>query len=165
MTVFKWLDYYSLKLFSIIKNINYVKGAMKTDNYFIYIIDQYIFEKTEEFQSDSIRIQKVTLPIGPVLVLGSSNFPLAYSTAGGDTIAAFAAGCCVLVKAHAMHAGTSVLVAECIEDARKTLNLPEGVFTHVLDDGFQHAQRLCLDERIQAIGFTGSFSGHEQTNK
>jgi NADP-dependent aldehyde dehydrogenase len=91
--------------------------------------------------------------------LGSSNFPLAYSTAGGDTIAAFAAGCCVLVKAHAMHAGTSVLVAECIEDARKTLNLPEGVFTHVLDDGFQHAQRLCLDERIQAIGFTGSFKG------
>ena len=124
-----------------------------------YLRNQYIFEKTEEFQSDSIRIQKVTLPIGPVLVLGSSNFPLAYSTAGGDTIAAFAAGCCVLVKAHAMHAGTSVQVAECIEDARKTLNLPEGVFTHVLDDGFQHAQRLCLDERIQAIGFTGSFKG------
>ena len=124
-----------------------------------YLRNQYIFEKTEEFPSDSVRIQKVTLPIGPVLVLGSSNFPLAYSTAGGDTIAAFAAGCCVLVKAHAMHAGTSVLVAECIEDARKTLNLPEGVFTHVLDDGFQHAQRLCLDERIQAIGFTGSFKG------
>ena len=124
-----------------------------------YLRNQYIFEKTEEFPIDSIRIQKVTLPIGPVLVLGSSNFPLAYSTAGGDTIAAFAAGCCVLVKAHAMHAGTSVLVAECIEDARKTLNLPEGVFTHVLDDGFQHAQRLCLDERIQAIGFTGSFKG------
>lgn len=124
-----------------------------------YLRNQYIFEKTEEFPIDSIRIQKVTLPIGPVLVLGSSNFPLAYSTAGGDTIAAFAAGCCVLVKAHAMHAGTSVQVAECIEEARKTLNLPEGVFTHVLDDGFQHAQRLCLDERIQAIGFTGSFKG------
>ncbi len=124
-----------------------------------YLRNQYIFEKTEEFPSDSIRIQKVTLPLGPVLVLGSSNFPLAYSTAGGDTIAAFAAGCCVLVKAHAMHAGTSVQVAECIEEARKTVNLPEGVFTHVLDDGFQHAQRLCLDERIQAIGFTGSFKG------
>ena len=124
-----------------------------------HLRNQYTFEKTEEFPSDLIRIQKVTLPIGPVLVLGSSNFPLAYSTAGGDTIAAFAAGCCVLVKAHAMHAGTSVLVAECIEEARKTLSLPEGVFTHVLDDGFQHAQRLCLDERIQAIGFTGSFKG------
>ena len=124
-----------------------------------YLRNQYIFEKTEEFPIDSIRIQKVTLPIGPVLVLGSSNFPLAYSTAGGDTIAAFAAGCCVLVKAHAMHAGTSVQVAECIEEARKTVNLPEGVFTHVLDDGFQHAQKLCLDERIQAIGFTGSFKG------
>jgi NADP-dependent aldehyde dehydrogenase len=124
-----------------------------------HLRNQYTFEKTEEFPSDLIRIQKVTLPIGPVLVLGSSNFPLAYSTAGGDTIAAFAAGCCVLVKAHAMHAGTSVQVAECIEEARKTVNLPEGVFTHVLDDGFQHAQRLCLDERIQAIGFTGSFKG------
>ncbi len=124
-----------------------------------YLRNQYRFEKTEKFISDSIQIQKVTLPIGPVLVLGSSNFPLAYSTAGGDTIAAFAAGCCVFVKAHAMHAGTSIQVAECIEEARKIVNLPEGIFTHVLDDGFQHAQRLCLDERIQAIGFTGSFKG------
>jgi NADP-dependent aldehyde dehydrogenase len=124
-----------------------------------YLRNQYTFEKTEEFLSDSIRIQKVSVPIGPVLVLGSSNFPLAYSTAGGDAIAAFAAGCCVLVKAHAMHTGTSVQVAECIEEARKTVNLPEGIFTHVLDDGFQLAQRLCLDERIQAIGFTGSFKG------
>jgi NADP-dependent aldehyde dehydrogenase len=124
-----------------------------------HLRNQYIFTKTEAFPSDSIHIQKVTLPIGPVLVLGSSNFPLAYSTAGGDTIAAFAAGCCVLVKAHAMHAGTSIQVAECIDEARKTVNLPEGVFTHVLDDGFQHAQRLCLDQRIQAIGFTGSFKG------
>ncbi|MEY3586669.1 MAG: aldehyde dehydrogenase, partial [Bacteroidota bacterium] len=67
--------------------------------------------------------------------------------------------CCVLVKAHAMHAGTSVQVAECIDEARETMNLPEGIFTHVLDDGFQHAQALCLDERIQAVGFTGSFKG------
>lgn len=124
-----------------------------------YLRNQYIFEKVEDFSNDSIRLQKRALPIGPVLVLGSSNFPLAYSTAGGDTIAAFAAGCCVLVKAHAMHAGTSIQVAECIEEARKKVNLPEGIFTHVLDDGYHLAQRLCLDERIQAIGFTGSFKG------
>jgi len=124
-----------------------------------YLRTDYLSETSEEFPADSITIKKITYPIGPVLVLGSSNFPLAYSTAGGDTISALAAGCCVLVKAHAMHAGTSVQVAECIDEARKKMNLPEGIFTHVLDDGFQHAQALCLDERIQAIGFTGSFKG------
>lgn len=124
-----------------------------------YLRTLYMNETSEEFPNDSITIRKVAYPIGPVLVLGSSNFPLAYSTAGGDTISALAAGCCVLVKAHAMHAGTSVQIAECIEEARKTVNLPEGVLTHVLDHGFQHAQKLCLDERIQAIGFTGSFKG------
>lgn len=124
-----------------------------------YLRTRYMNETSEEFPNDSITIRKVACPIGPVLVLGSSNFPLAYSTAGGDTISALAAGCCVLVKAHAMHAGTSVQVAECIEEARKTVNLPAGVFTHVLDDGFRHAQSLCLDERMQAIGFTGSFKG------
>ena len=124
-----------------------------------YLRTAYHSETSEEFPADSITIKKITYPIGPVLVLGSSNFPLAYSTAGGDTISALAAGCCVLVKAHAMHAGTSVQVAECIDEARETMNLPEGIFTHVLDDGFQHAQALCLDERIQAVGFTGSFKG------
>lgn len=124
-----------------------------------YLRTDYLRETSEEFPADSITIKKLTYPIGPVLVLGSSNFPLAYSTAGGDTIAALAAGCCVLVKAHAMHAGTSMIVAECIDEARKAMNLPEGIFTHVLDDGFQHAQALCLDERIQAVGFTGSFKG------
>jgi NADP-dependent aldehyde dehydrogenase len=124
-----------------------------------YLRTAYLSEASEEFPADSITIKKITNPIGPVLVLGSSNFPLAYSTAGGDTISALAAGCCVLVKAHAMHAGTSVQVAECIDEARETINLPKGIFTHILDDGFQHAQSLCMDERIQAIGFTGSFQG------
>jgi NADP-dependent aldehyde dehydrogenase len=119
----------------------------------------YTFEKTQEFPADSISIRKIAYPIGPVLVLGSSNFPLAYSTAGGDTISALAAGCCVVVKAHAMHVGTSSLVADCIHEAREALNLPEGVFTHALDDGIQVAQRLCADERIHAVGFTGSFKG------
>lgn len=121
--------------------------------------DYYTFEKTQEFPADSISIQKIAYPIGPTLVLGSSNFPLAYSTAGGDTISAFAAGCCVVVKAHAMHVGTSSAVAECIHEAREALNLPEGIFTHVLDDGIQLAQHMCSDERIHAVGFTGSFKG------
>jgi len=119
----------------------------------------YTFEKKQEFPADSINIRKIAYPIGPLLVLGSSNFPLAYSTAGGDTISALAAGCCVIVKAHAMHVGTSSIVADCIHEARAALNLPEGIFTHVLDDGIQIAQRLCADERIHAVGFTGSFKG------
>jgi len=117
------------------------------------------FEKEQNLPNDSVQIRKVALPIGPILVLGSSNFPLAYSTIGGDTIAAFSAGCCVVVKAHAMHAGTSSAVATCIEEAREELNLPEGLFTHVLDDGIKLAQMLCLDERIKGVGFTGSFKG------
>jgi NADP-dependent aldehyde dehydrogenase len=121
--------------------------------------DYYTFEKTQGFPADSISIRKIAYPIGPVLVLGSSNFPLAYSTAGGDTISALAAGCCVVVKAHAMHVGTSSIVAECIHEAREALNLPEGIFSHVLDDGIQLAQRICSDERIHAVGFTGSFKG------
>jgi 2,5-dioxopentanoate dehydrogenase len=119
----------------------------------------YAFEKTQEFPADSISIRKIAYPIGPVLVLGSSNFPLAYSTAGGDTISALAAGCCVVVKAHAMHVGTSSIVADCIHEALQALNLPEGIFTHVLDDGIKVAQHLCADDRIHAVGFTGSFKG------
>ena len=124
-----------------------------------YLRSQLTFEKKEDLPADSVQMRKVALPIGPILVLGSSNFPLAYSTVGGDTVAAFAAGCCVIVKAHSMHAGTSSLVAACIEEARTALNLPEGLFTHVLDDGIELAQQLCLDERIQGVGFTGSFKG------
>ncbi len=130
----------------------------------IILFEQYLrshpsFEKKGSLPTDSIQMRKAALPIGPILVLGSSNFPLAYSTVGGDTVAAFAAGCCVIVKAHPMHAGTSSVVAACIEEARKALNLPEGLFTHILDDGIGLAQQLCLDERIQGIGFTGSFKG------
>jgi NADP-dependent aldehyde dehydrogenase len=125
-----------------------------------YLRDGYFaFEKTQEFPADAISIRKIAYPIGPVLVLGSSNFPLAYSTAGGDTISALAAGCCVVVKAHAMHVGTSSIVADCIHEAVQALNLPNGIFTHVLDDGIQLAQKLCADERIHAVGFTGSFKG------
>lgn len=115
--------------------------------------------KSQTFSTDSVSIQKVTFPIGPVLVLGSSNFPLAYSTAGGDTISALAAGCCVVVKAHPMHAGTSTIVANCLMEARNEMNLPEGTFSHVLDDGIELAQQLCSNEHIQAVGFTGSFKG------
>lgn len=97
--------------------------------------------------------------IGPVTVFGSSNFPFAYSTAGGDTASALAAGCPVIVKAHPMHAGTSCLVAECIIKAAKKYDLPDGVFSHLLDNGYEIGEELTGNRNIKAVGFTGSVKG------
>lgn len=124
-----------------------------------YLEHHFTFEKVKELVNESVTIRKQRFAIGPVLVMGSSNFPLAYSTIGGDSVAAFAAGCCVMVKAHPMHAGTSTLVAQCIEAALIMADLPQGIFAHVMDDGVNLAQQIVSDERIQAVGFTGSFHG------
>lgn len=99
------------------------------------------------------------MPLGPIAVFGASNFPLAYATLGGDVMGAFAAGCPVIVKGHPLHAGTSLLSAKLIYNAREKLNLHPGVFGHVLDDGFDIGQTLVQDPRIKGCGFTGSFSG------
>jgi len=104
-------------------------------------------------------LRKTPLAIGPVLVMGSSNFPLAYSTIGGDSVAALAAGCPVVVKAHPMHVGTSLEVSKCILSTLRKLNLEEGIFQHLVDDGFEVATQLITDARIQAVGFTGSIRG------
>ncbi len=97
--------------------------------------------------------------IGPVVVFGSSNFPFAYSTAGGDTASALAAGCPVIVKAHPMHAGTSSLVAECISKVAFEKGLPEGVFSHLLDNGHEIGEELVSNKHIKGVGFTGSIKG------
>lgn len=97
--------------------------------------------------------------IGPVAVFGSSNFPFAYSTIGGDTASALAAGCPVIVKAHPMHAGTSYLVAECVIKAAIQLDLPNGVFSHLFDNGYEIGSELVSNEHIRAVGFTGSVRG------
>ena len=124
-----------------------------------YLRSNYQEEKSIHIPSENIRIIKRKYPIGPVLVLGSSNFPLAYSTIGGDTVAAFASGCCVIVKAHPMHVGTSRRVAECIQEAVKKCQLAERTFTHVIDEGTNIAQQLCVSDVVQAVGFTGSYNG------
>lgn len=108
---------------------------------------------------NSPSLRKTQLGIGPVLVLGSSNFPLAYSTIGGDSVAALAAGCSLIVKAHPMHVGTSLEVSKCILSAIRKLNLDEGIFQHLIDDGIELATQLVKDERIKAVGFTGSIKG------
>lgn len=104
-------------------------------------------------------IRKMLVPIGPVVVFGAANFPLAYSTAGGDTASALAAGCTVVVKAHPAHAATSTLVASAIHKAMEKAGMPQGVFQHVYGAGFEVGQSLVKHPLTKAVGFTGSFAG------
>ena len=99
------------------------------------------------------------IPLGPVAVFGASNFPLAFSVAGGDTASALAAGCPVVAKAHPAHPGTSELVGRAIQQAVQASGLPEGVFSLVFDSGYEIGQALVADPRIKAVGFTGSRRG------
>jgi NADP-dependent aldehyde dehydrogenase len=96
------------------------------------------------------------IPLGPVAVFGASNFPLAFSVAGGDTAAALAAGCPVVVKAHEAHPGTSELVGRVIVAAAASCGLPAGTFTLLYGDGPTLGTALATDPRIKAVGFTGS---------
>ncbi len=98
-------------------------------------------------------------PLGPVVVFGSSNFPFAYSVAGGDTASAFAVGCPVIVKAHPAHPGTSELVGRLILHAVRECGLPEGTFSLLFDAGFETGQALVKHPLIKAAGFTGSVKG------
>ena len=99
------------------------------------------------------------IPLGPVAVFGASNFPLAFSVAGGDTASALAAGCPVIAKAHSAHPGTSELVGRAIQQAVSAAGLPEGVFSLLFDSGREIGQGLVADPRVKAVGFTGSRGG------
>ncbi len=104
-------------------------------------------------------IRKMLIPVGPVVVFGAANFPLAYSTAGGDTVSALAAGCPVIVKAHPAHTATSELVASAIKKAVDKTGLPKGVFQHLHGNGFELGQALVKHPLTKAVGFTGSLAG------
>ncbi len=104
-----------------------------------------------------LRLRKI--PLGPVAVFGASNFPLAFSVAGGDTAAALAAGCPVVVKGHPAHPGTSELVARAIVDAVQGCKLPEGVFSLLNGTSNALGGGLVAHPRIKAVGFTGSRAG------
>ncbi|PQB03477.1 aldehyde dehydrogenase (NADP(+)) [Aureitalea marina] len=104
-------------------------------------------------------LRKMNIPLGPVVVFGASNFPLAYSTAGGDTAAALAAGCPVIVKSHPMHAGTGELVASAIVKAAKQTGMPNGVFSNLNSSGIEVGVQLVKHPEVKAVGFTGSING------
>ncbi len=119
-------------------------------------IDPRIVDRKPLPRSD---LRQRRIPLGPVAVFGASNFPLAFSVAGGDTASALAAGCPVIVKGHSAHPGTSELVGQVIQHAVGQCGLPEGVFSLLFGDGSNLGAALVEHPFIQAVGFTGSRNG------
>jgi 2,5-dioxopentanoate dehydrogenase len=101
-------------------------------------------------------IRSMLRPLGPVVVFGASNFPLAFSVAGGDTASALAGGNTVIVKAHAAHPGTSELVGRAVQESVRECGLPEGVFSLLFGSGSQIGTALMKHPQVRAGGFTGS---------
>src|SRR5271170_775385 len=101
-------------------------------------------------------IRSMLRPLGPVVVFGASNFPLAFSVAGGDTASALAGGNTVIVKAHAAHPGTSELVGHALQESVRECGLPEGVFSLLFGSGAQIGTALMKHPLVKAGGFTGS---------
>ncbi len=104
-------------------------------------------------------LRYMQIALGPVVVFGASNFPLAFSVAGGDTASALAAGCPVIVKAHPAHPATSWLIGKAIQAAALKTAMPDGVFSLLFDDGIEVGMQLAVHPAVKAIGFTGSFKG------
>ncbi|UMB62169.1 aldehyde dehydrogenase (NADP(+)) [Lutibacter sp. A80] len=120
------------------------------------VIDTANLERTPVPKVD---LRKMLMPLGPIVVFGASNFPLAYSTAGGDTAAALAAGCPVIVKSHPMHAGTGELVAYAVIKAAEITGMPNGVFSNLNSSGIEVGVTLVKHPAVKAVGFTGSVRG------
>ncbi len=104
-------------------------------------------------------IRKMLQPVGPVVVFTASNFPLAFSTAGGDTASAMAAGNPVIVKVHPYHAGTNELVSGAINQAARKTGMPDGIFSSLNASDFSIGQGLVLHPEVKSVAFTGSFAG------
>ena len=131
-------------------------GVLDAGDYVEAIIDTADPDATPIPRPD---IRRMLVPIGPVAVFGASNFPLAFSTAGGDTASALAAGCPVVVKGHPSHPGTGELVAHELRAAATEAGLPDGTFAHLLASGVEVGEALVDAPAIAAVGFTGSTAG------
>jgi alpha-ketoglutaric semialdehyde dehydrogenase len=104
-------------------------------------------------------VRSLLRPLGPVAVFGASNFPLAFSVAGGDSASAWAAGNPIIVKAHPAHPGTSELTGHAISESVRACGLPEGMFSLLFDSGIASGQALVRHPAVRAVGFTGSHAG------
>ena len=120
------------------------------------IIDNALPERKPLPRAD---IRQMQIALGPVAVFGASNFPLAFSVAGGDTVSALAAGCTVVFKAHPAHPATCELVGGAIIRAAQLCNMPEGIFSMVHGISHQVGHALVTHPAIKAVGFTGSLKG------
>ena len=128
------------------------------------LLGEYLDRRHDEALPDRAPLPRSDLkmigrPIGPVAVFGATNFPLAFSTAGGDTAAALAAGCPVVVKGHSAHPGTGEIVAEAIRAAVVKCDMHPGVFSFVQGGNLEVGQALVQHSLIKAVGFTGSLGG------
>lgn len=130
---------------------------------FAFVIEEGSWVSARIDHADPVRkplakpdIRSMLHPLGPVVIFGASNFPLAFSVAGGDTASALAAGNPVIVKAHPAHPGTSELVGRAIRDCVREQGLPEGVFSLLFDSGTEVGVKLVQHPRVKAVGFTGS---------
>lgn len=117
-------------------------------------IDTAIPDRTPLPKAD-LRFMQIAL--GPVVVFGASNFPLAFSVAGGDTASALAAGCPVIVKAHSAHPATSAIVGKAIQTAALKTHMPDGIFSLLFGDGSKVGMQLVKHPMVKAVGFTGSY--------
>lgn len=131
-------------------------GVLRQGDHLQARIDHALPERQPAPRPD---IRQRHIPLGPVAVFGASNFPLAFSTAGGDTASALAAGCPVVVKAHNAHPGTGELVGQAVVKAVRDSGFHPGVFSLLYGAGTIVGQALVGDPEIKAVGFTGSRGG------
>lgn len=119
-------------------------------------IDAALPDRTPMPRAD---IRRMLVSTGPVVVFTASNFPLAFSTAGGDTASALAAGCPVIVKAHESHLGTNELVSKAIQIAAEKTRMPDGVFSSLTGNGYDLGAKLVMHPLVKSVAFTGSNRG------
>lgn len=131
---------------------NHIKNGFATNA----TIDTALLDRKPSARTDH---RLTNIPLGPIVVFGASNFPLAFSVAGGDTASALAAGCPVIVKGHSAHLGTSELVGKAIICAIKKCEMPNGTFSLLFGSGSIVGQELVANKEIKGIGFTGSRKG------
>ncbi|MCE7796767.1 aldehyde dehydrogenase (NADP(+)) [Sphingobium sufflavum] len=136
--------------------LRHFAGVLREGSFLEARIDPALPDRQPAPRPD-LRLQNV--PLGPVAVFGASNFPLAFSVAGGDTASALAAGCPVVVKAHNAHPGTSRMVADAVHRAAVRCGIPAGTFALIFGLSNEVGGALVADPRIKAVGFTGSRTG------
>lgn len=139
-----------------LQQLDMFAAAVETGQFLEPVIDHANPNRTPQPKVD---LRKMNRPLGPIVVFGASNFPLAYSTAGGDTASALACGCPVIVKGHPMHAGTGSLVAAAILKAAQDTQMPDGVFSNLNSNTYELGKQLVQDPLVKGVGFTGSIAG------